>query len=256
MRFDFVFFLSGENKRSIDLRLICFVGGSEGQCFIGVSFDSELVDGFLRIDLSGFQNDRGEVGAVRTVGEVLRFKAERGATSEGGAMLSFVAVSPVVRIELHARFGRIDLHGASALWFNDFCGEGEFSRFVFVEHEAVVIACPVFDLLVGEVVDEVADGVGSGEVEGSSFDAADFSGRDAVFINGNVEVRIDFADDVFAGRCRVGNAGEGEEAVAGHVDYRLFVGCSFIVDFEFVVIGERIHDRHAQFSGEALFIVG
>ena len=59
-------------------------------------FYAKLVDGFLRVNLSGLKHHGREVGTIRTIGEVLCLEAKCRVLAEGSAMLTLVAISPVV----------------------------------------------------------------------------------------------------------------------------------------------------------------
>lgn len=59
-------------------------------------FYTKLVDGFLCVDLSGFEYYRREVSAVGAIGEVLCLKAECRVLAECCAMLSLITISPII----------------------------------------------------------------------------------------------------------------------------------------------------------------
>lgn len=59
-------------------------------------FYTKLVDGFLCVNLARFEHYGWEVSAVGAIGEVLCLKAECRVFAEGSAMLTLVAISPVV----------------------------------------------------------------------------------------------------------------------------------------------------------------
>ena len=186
---------------------------------------------------------------------MLRLEAERTAAAEGCSVLAFVAVCPVVGVELHARFGGIDLHGASAFRLRDFGGERKLAWLALVEHIAMVVAGAVLDLLAVGVVDALAHGVRLREIKRCALHAADFARRDRVFVDGHEEIGVDLAHHIHCRGSGVGDTCEREEAVARHVHHRLLVGRSLIVDNEFVVVGQRVHHGHRQLAGEALLII-
>ena len=88
-----------------------------------LSYRSEFINCFLLILLARVQHHRGEVGAVGRIGEVLCLKADATSSWEGGSMLPFVAVGPIVGVELYARFGGINLHRATRYRFHNTCGK-------------------------------------------------------------------------------------------------------------------------------------
>ena len=59
-------------------------------------FDTKFVDSLLRVNLSRLKHHGREVGTVRTIGEVLCLEAECRVLAEGSAMLTLVAISPIV----------------------------------------------------------------------------------------------------------------------------------------------------------------
>ena len=94
--------------------------------------DTEPIDSFLLILFARLQNDRWEVGMVRTVREVLRLETDGTAAWECRSVLPFIAVGPVICIELYTRFGSIDLHCASADGFFDTSCKAEFAFFFLI----------------------------------------------------------------------------------------------------------------------------
>ena len=88
-----------------------------------LSYRSEFINCFLLILFAGAQNHRGEVGAVGRIGEVLCLEADATSSWEGGSMLPFVAVGPIVGVELYARFGGINLHRAPRYRLHNPCGK-------------------------------------------------------------------------------------------------------------------------------------
>lgn len=122
----------------------------------------------MRVHIAGLEHNAGEVGAVGAVGEVLCFETEGAAAAEGGAVLSFVAVGPVVAVELHAGLGGVYFHCAAADGFGYFGCEGEFAGFLLVEYEAVVVTGAVFDLFVVGI-NAFAHGVGVVKSNGVPF---------------------------------------------------------------------------------------
>ena len=95
-------------------------GPTDDEC---LSYRSEFINCFLLILLAWVQHHRGEVGAIGRIGEVLCLKANATSSWEGGSMLPFVAVGPIVGVELYARFGGIYLHRAARYRLHNPCGK-------------------------------------------------------------------------------------------------------------------------------------
>ena len=136
---------------------------------------------------------------------MLRLEAHGTAAGEGGAMLTFVAVCPVVRIELHAWFGGVDLHRAATDRLGDACGEAQLALLLLVEHEAVVVACAVACLLVVGI-DVLSHRLGLAEVKRRVFDKPYLACRDGRLVNGQIEVCVYLAYLVVYCRGGIGNA--------------------------------------------------
>ena len=120
----------------------------------------------------------------------------------------------------------------------------------------MVVAGSMLDLFVGEFVNALPHNVGSAEVEGRSFHLSDFARRNAVLIDRDEEVGVDFANCVHGRRGGIADTLEREEAMAGHIDNGLFVRRAPIVDDQFVLVRPGIAYGHRQFTGKSLFIVG
>ena len=143
----------------------------------------------------------------------------------------------------------------SMIKLRGFGGKTEFSHLALVQDKAVVVSGSV--LYLGAVcVYSFPYSVRSAEIEGCALNFQNLSGGNGIFVNGNKEIGIDLTNNV---HCRWGGVGytcQGEEAVACHVHNGLLVGCSAIVDNQFVVFCERILDGHLQFAGESFFVIG
>lgn len=137
---------------------------------------------------------------------MLCLEANSAATGEGGTILPFETVGPVVGVELHSRLGGVDFHVAPALGFNDFNGETELAGISLVEYEAVVVASTVFYLDVIGVVDAFADDVRLGKVERCALYAEDFACRNGCLIDGDEMVGVNVTDNVHCTGCGVGDA--------------------------------------------------
>ena len=120
----------------------------------------------------------------------------------------------------------------------------------------MVITGAVLNLLVVGIVDALAHNMRCAEVEGRALHLADFTRGYRGFVDGNIEISVDFADRVHRRGRGVADALEREETVAGHVDHRLLVGRTAVVNHQFVVVRPRVAHRHGEFSGESLLVVG
>ena len=89
----------------------------------GLCFCSEFVNGFLLILFARVEHHRGEVGAIGRIWEVLCFKADTTSSWEGGTVLSFISICPVVSVELHTRFGGVNLHCATRIGLCNPCSK-------------------------------------------------------------------------------------------------------------------------------------
>ena len=150
------------------------------------------------------QHNGWEVWTVRAVGEVLCLEADAGAARSRATLLDGIACSPVVGVDLHTRFGGVGLQHAARLRFHEASSQRKFTKLFFVTNKAVVIAGTVFDLLVVSI-NVLTNGLRCGEVERSSFYAADFTCRNAGVVNGNVEVAVHIEQLVFNAWRWVGN---------------------------------------------------
>ena len=151
-------------------------------CIYFVSNDTQLclytkaIDGFLRILTTRLEHYRGEIGVVGRVGEVLCLETDGAATWEGGSVLTFVAIGPVVGINLYARLGGKHLHGASAYGLSNLGSKAQFAFFFFVQHKAVVVSGTVLYLFVVGI-NILSHSFGLSEIEGSAFYKAYFASR-------------------------------------------------------------------------------
>ena len=182
-------------------------------------------------------------------------KAEGGVLAEGGSVAAGESVGPVVGVELYAWLGGVDLHGAAVLGLDDACGKAQFASLILFEHEAVVVAGAILDLLIVGI-DVAAYGLGGGEVEGSALHLEHLAGGNGCLVDGQVEVGIYFHYLVQCLGGGVAQSLQAEESVAGHVDYGLLVGLAAVVNHQFVVVGPGVAYRHAQLAGESLLVIG
>lgn len=215
---------------------------------------AELIDSLLGVDLTRIEDNAGEPGLIGTVGEVLGFKAETTATGEGGTELTLVAISPVVSVELHGGLGGVNLHGATALGLSDAGSKGEFTNFLLIDNEGVVVASTILNLLI-IAVPIGAYGMRCAEVKRSAFHLEYFTSGDIGVISRHEEVGVNLYHLILNAGSGIGNTLEREETVVGHIDYGLLVGSALVVDHEFVVIGEGEHDGHLELAREAFFII-
>ena len=142
----------------------------------------------------GFNTTGGKYGRLGLSGKCCASKQmplRRGKVAwEGCSVLSLVSRGPVVGVELYAWLRGIYFHGSATHGLGYLCGERQFSRLFFVEHEAVVIAASVLYLFVISVY-VLANGFWRAEVERRSFHFQYFSRRDRSIVNGDAPVGIE-----------------------------------------------------------------
>ncbi len=153
---------------------------------------------------------------------MLALETDGGTARECGSVLSFVAVCPVVSIDLNAGFGCVNLHGAPAIGFCHLGCEAQLALFLLVKHEAMVVAGTVLYLYVVGI-DVPAHGFGCAEVKGCAFHEAYFACGDGRFVDRNIIVGVDFANEIVDGRCRVCDSGKAEKTVMCKVHHRFLV---------------------------------
>ena len=170
-------------------------------------------------------------------------------------MLSLVACSPVVGIELHAGFRRVDLHRASADGIGQLGGKAHFALLALVQHVAVVVSGSVLDLFVVGI-DVLSNGLRCAEVERRALNEADFARWDACLVDGDVEIGVDFENLVVDGGSGVGDSLKREESMAGQVDDGLLVGGCHVFDNQFVIVVESVDNRNLHFARVAFFTIG
>ena len=127
---------------------------------------------------------------------MLRLETNGAAAREGGAMLSFVTICPVVCVQLYAWFRCIHFHGAAALWISQPGSEGKFAFFFLVQHEAVIVSGTIFNLRV-VCFNVLTDGLWLAEVKWGSLHKSDFTGWNGCVVDRNIVICIDFTDLVF-----------------------------------------------------------
>ena len=145
--------------------------------------DAESVDSFLCIYLAWVEDHRREVGSVWRIREVLSFEAYRTAFRECSPVLSFISVSPVVCVHLHAGFCCPAFESSAAVRFSDACCKAEFSSLFLVQDKAVVVAVAVLQLFVVGI-DVLPYCLWSAEVEWCAFNFQNLAGRDARLVYG------------------------------------------------------------------------
>lgn len=171
-----------------------------------ISFNyPKLVDGLLRVHLAGVENDGREVGMVGRIGEMLALQTDGRAARERSSALPLVAVRPVVGVELHARLGGIDGHGAPAVRLFDTRSQCQFARLMLVEHEAMVVTRAVPQLLI-IVVDVPPDGFRRAEVERRALYLANLACGNGGLVNGKVIVGVQFAHHIVDDGGGIGDA--------------------------------------------------
>ena len=120
-------------------------------------------------------------------------------------MLAFVAVGPVVAVDLHTRLGRIDFERAATDGLGQLGGIAQLALFPLVQHEAVVVAGAVLNLLVVGI-NVLTDGLGRAEVERRTGYLQNLAGRNGCLVGGTEEVGIDLANLILNRRSGIGNA--------------------------------------------------
>lgn len=111
-------------------------------------FYAKFVYGLLRIFTFGFKHYRWEIWVIGGIGEVLSFKTDCATTGECSSILTLVAISPIVCIDLYTWLCCINLHSTTAHGFNDFCSKTKLSFFFLIKNKAMVVASSIPDLLV------------------------------------------------------------------------------------------------------------
>lgn len=86
-------------------------------------FYAKFVYGLLRIFTFRFKHDRWEIWVIWGIGEVLSFKTDCATTGECSSILSPVAISPIVCIDLYTWLCCINLHSTTTHGFNDFAAK-------------------------------------------------------------------------------------------------------------------------------------
>ena len=186
-------------------------------------FHSEAVNGLLLVPVMRAKHYAGEIRTVGSVGEVLALEANSRASSESCTAATFISVCPVVRIYLYTWLCGVHLHSASAVRLLNACGKTQLAFLTLVEHEAMVVAGTVLNLLVVSV-NILSDRFRGAEVEWSSSHFPNLSRRNACLVDGEIEVGIDLAHQVVDGWGGVGRSCQREESVVREVDDSFLVG--------------------------------
>lgn len=115
---------------------------------------------------------------------MLGLQAKAGSISETLAALSKDrAIQKIAAVELNARFGRQDLQYASAGGFENLRGQLRVVAIAAFQNPIVIVTASEFELFVF-LLDARADGGELGEIERSTADRAQFSGRNDCGIDG------------------------------------------------------------------------
>ena len=77
---------------------------------------------------------------IRSIREMLCFKADSASGRESGTVSAFKAIVPIGCIDLDTRFSGVNLHAASSFRFNTFSSKAKGSLFAFIEYIAMIIA--------------------------------------------------------------------------------------------------------------------
>ena len=215
---------------------------------------AKLIDGLLFVATSWFQYHGWEIWMVWSVGEVLCLEAYGTAAWEGGAILTLLACSKVVGIDLNARLGGIDVHRAAALWLVDACGKTQFAFLFLVEYIAVVVTRTVADLFV-VCVYVLSYCFRCAEVKWCSFYEAYLTCGDGGLVDGEVVICVYLALQVFYCWGWVGYACQAEESVVGQVDDGHLVGCGKVFYHQLVLVGPGIDHCNLHFAGVTFLTV-
>ena len=174
---------------------------------------------------------------------MLGFKANCASTRECCSQLSLVSVSPIIRVYLNSRFGGINFHCTAGNRLVYFSCKTQFAYFSLVEDEAMVVTGAILRLFVIGIY-AFADFTRGRKIKRSAFYRFDFSRRNRGVVNRNEIISINLTLQFFNSWSGVGNTGQTEEPVISHIDDGCFVGCPFVFDDQFIVVGERISDIH------------
>lgn len=216
-------------------------------------FHAELVDSGRVVFLTWKECGGGELRMVGTVGIVLGLEAESTTSGIGDAFLADeAAVEEVACVELHAWLVGIHVHlDAAGGVVEGACHSIQVA--IGSQNPVVVVAYAILDLLVGGVVDAVANAGGGSEVEGSALDVSNRAGSQHVLVNGCVLVGIQVENLVES--ILGGIAAEAEVAMVGQVEDGGLVCAALIVDRQGVVVAQFIGDLHADVARIAIFAV-
>ena len=180
------------------------------------------------------ENHGREFGFVGRIGIVLRFEAE-------AAVIEMVA-----GVKLDAGLVGAEGHDAAGFWIFDASGFFHGTRGARpsgIDDEVMVVAVQ----LRFELIDAFADACWFREVQWSAFDAGEFAGGNEAVVRGSVLRGVELKDVIE----NVALAREVKVGVVGEVDDGGFVGGGFVIDAEFVLVGEGVGD----FRGEGPRII-
>ena len=109
-----------------------YVNREELTPLLGRLLGAELVNDRVLVGLPRPEHDRGEFGLIRGIREMLGLQAEAVAiVIDLSAFAHIGPVEEIAGIELEPRFGREDLHRATALWLMDFRDNRELHTWIF-----------------------------------------------------------------------------------------------------------------------------
>jgi len=168
---------------------------------------------------------------------VLSLKTYGRTTWECASVGALVAVQVVTCIQLHARLCGPAFQCASALGVCQLGSEAQLAFLFLIEYIVVVVSVTKLNLLVISI-NLLADSLWLTEVEWCAFHLQDLTSRNSGVVGGQIEVRVDFADDVVNRRCGISGASNREEGVMCQVHDGLLVGGSQILQHQLVVVSE------------------
>lgn len=185
----------------------------------------------VEVLFAGLENGVGPFWAIGRVREVLGFQAETavlGIVSADGC-----AIQEVSRVELNARFSRVDFHLPASLWVANGRRRTKSPRLA-INHVAMVVA----DRRSARIVQSLANCGEVGEVEWRPADGSHFPGWNGSRINWEVTAGIEFEFVVADGA----RSSEVPVVVIGQVERSRFVGGSPEFNDELVFIGQSVGD--------------
>lgn len=153
-------------------------------------------------------------------------------------------------VELHGGLSGADFHEATGGGLINLGGEFEAAA---VEDEVVIITAALLERK-EVVVDLLADGFGTGEVEGGAEQGGDLSGGDHLIGGGRVTICGD--GELVVEDAGVAGPGEVEVAVVGEVEDGGGVGGGVVVDSEGIAVDKRVGDGSGEGAGVAFLACG